>query len=108
MKPDRDDRPQSIRGLMIRLSSTEETLVENPIKKTTCGYINQSSKDSHKDKEYNVNVLEHNDNSSFWKYVLVALMVAAMIAGFIYYNKGGFQTDRPKVEKASYQDYFDK
>ena len=107
MKPDREDRPQSIRGLLVKLSSTEETLVENPIKETNFGSTNQSSKDSNRDKKFNANVLEHNDNSSLWKYVIVALLVGAMVAGYIYYN-GNISNNKPQVEKASYQDYFDK
>ncbi len=90
MKPDREDRPQSIRGLLVKLSSTEETLVESPF-----------------GQEYDVNVSENNDSSSFWKYVIGALLVVALIAGYIYYNDN-LANNKPQVEKASYQDYFDK
>ena len=107
MKPDREDRPQSIRSLLVKLSSTEETLVENPIKETDFGSTNQSPKDSNRDKKFNANVLDHNDVSSLWKYIIVALLVGAMVAGFIYYN-GNMSNNKPQVEKASYQDYFDK
>ena len=107
MKPDREDRPQSIRGLLVKLRSTEETLVENPIGETNFGSTNQSSKDSHRDKKFNANVLDHNDDSSLWKYVIVALLVGAMVVGYIYYN-GNMSNNKPQVEKASYQDYFDK
>ena len=107
MKPDREDRPQSIRGLLVKLSSTEETLVENPIKGANFGSTNQSPKDSNRDKKFNANVLDHNDDSSLWKYVIVALLVGAMVAGYIYYN-GSMSNNKPQVEKASYQDYFDK
>ena len=44
---------------------------------------------------------------SFWKYVIVVLLVGAMVAGYIYYN-GSMSNNKPQVEKASYQDYFDK
>ena len=107
MKPDKEDRPQSIRSLLIKLSSTEETLVENPIKEANFGSTNQSPKDSHRDKKFNANVLDQNDDSSLWKYIIVALLVGAMVAGFIYYN-GNMSNNKPQVEKASYQDYFDK
>ena len=107
MKPDREDRPQSIRGLLVKLSSTEETLVENPIKGANFGSTNQSPKDSNRDKKFNANVLDQNDDSSLWKYVIVALLVGAMVAGYIYYN-GSMSNNKPQVEKASYQDYFDK
>ena len=107
MKPDREDRPQSIRGLLVKLSSTEETLVENPIKETNFGSTNQSTKDSNRYKKFNANVLVQNDDSSLWKYVIVALLVGAMVAGYIYYN-GNMSNNKPQVEKASYQDYFDK
>ena len=107
MKPDREDRPQSIRGLLVKLSSTEETLVENPIKEANFGSTNQSPKDSNRDKKFNANVLDHNDDSSLWKYVIVALLVGAMVVGYIYYN-GNMSNNKPQVEKASYQDYFDK
>ena len=107
MKPDREDRPQSIRGLLVKMSSTEETLVENPIKGANFGSTNQSPKDSNRDKKFNANVLDHNDVSSLWKYIIVALLVGAMVAGFIYYN-GNMSNNKPQVEKASYQDYFDK
>ena len=107
MKPDREDRPQSIRGLLVKLSSTEETLVENPIKEANFGSTNQSPKDSNRDKKFNANVLDQNDDSSLWKYVIVALLVGAMVVGYIYYN-GNMSNNKPQVEKASYQDYFDK
>ena len=107
MKPNREDRPQSIRGLLVKLSSTEETLVENPIKGANFGSTNQSPKDSNRDKKFNANVLDQNDDSSLWKYVIVALLVGAMVVGYIYYN-GSMSNNKPQVEKASYQDYFDK
>ena len=107
MMPDREDRPQSIRGLLVKMSSTEETLVENPIKETNFGSTNHSPKDSNRDKNFNANVLDQNDDSSLWKYVIVALLVGAMVAGYIYYN-GNMSNNKPQVEKASYQDYFDK
>ena len=107
MKPDREDRPQSIRGLLVKLSSTEETLVENPIKGANFGSTNQSPKDSNRDKKFNANVLDQNDDSSLWKYVIVALLVGVMVVGYIYYN-GNMSNNKPQIEKASYQDYFDK
>ena len=107
MKPDKEDRPQTIRGLLLKLSSTEETLVENPIKEANYGSTNQSPKDSNRDKKFNANVLDQNDDSSLWKYVIVALLVGAMVVGYIYYN-GSMSSNKPQVEKASYQDYFDK
>ena len=107
MKPDREDRPQTIRGLLVKLSSSEETLVENPIKEANFGSTNQSPKDSYRDKKFNANVLDQNDDSSLWKYVIVALLVGAMVAGYIYFN-GNMSNNKPQVEKASYQDYFDK
>ena len=107
MKPDKEDRPQSIRGLLVKLSSTEETLVENPIKEANFGSTNQSPKDSNRDKKFNANVLDQNDDSSLWKYVIAALLVGAMVVGYIYYN-GSMSNNKPQVEKASYQDYFDK
>ena len=61
MKPDKEDRPQSIRRL-IKLSSTEETLVENPIKEANFGSTNQSPKDSNRDKKFNANVLDQKDD----------------------------------------------
>jgi serine/threonine-protein kinase len=107
MKPDKEDRPQSIRSLLVKVSSTEETLVENPIKEANFGSTNQSPKDSNRDKKFNANVLDHNDDSSLWKYVIVALLVGAMVVGYIFYN-GNMSNNKPQVEKASYQDYFDK
>lgn len=62
MKPDKEDRPQSIRSLLIKLSSTEETLVENPIKEANFGSTNQSLKDSNRDKKFNANVLDQKDD----------------------------------------------
>jgi serine/threonine protein kinase len=107
MKPDKEDRPQSIRSLLVKVSSTEETLFENPIKEANFGSTNQSPKDSNRDKKFNANVLDQNDDSSLWKYVIVALLIGAMVAGYIYYN-GNMSNNKPQVEKASYQDYFDK
>ena len=107
MKPDKEDRPQSIRSLLVKVSSTEETLVENPIKEANFGSTNHSPKDSNRDKKFNANVLDQNDDSSLWKYVIVALLVGAMVVGYIYYN-GSMSNNKPQVEKASYQDYFDK
>ena len=62
MKPDKEDRPQSIRSLLIKLSSTEETLVENPIKEANFGATNQSPQDSNRDKKFNANVLDQKDD----------------------------------------------
>ncbi len=107
MKPDKEDRPQSIRSLLVKVSSTEETLFENPIKEANFGSTNQSPKYSNRDKKFNANVFDQNDDSSLWKYVIVALLIGAMVAGYIYYN-GNMSNNKPQVEKASYQDYFDK
>ena len=62
MKPDKEDRPQSIRSLLIKLSSTEETLVENPIKEANFGSTNQSPKDSNRDKKCNAHVWDQKDD----------------------------------------------
>ena len=46
---------------------------------------------------------------SFWKYAIgILLIIIVLIIGYIYYTKGGSQPDKPQVEKASYQDYFEK
>jgi serine/threonine protein kinase len=73
------------------VADNEETIIEKPLR-----------------QEYEVNVADKKDSSSFWKYFIVALLIVAMIAGYIYYSNGSFQTNKPQVEKASYQDYFDK
>ena len=68
----------------------EETIIEQPLS-----------------KEYYTNVSDANDNSLSWKFYMIALLIVAMIAGYIYYN-GNMSNNEPQVEKASYQDYFDK
>ena len=68
----------------------EETIIEKPIR-----------------QEYQTNVVEANESSSIWKYIIGALLIVALIVGYIYY-KDSLQTNKPKIEKASYQDYFDK
>lgn len=68
----------------------EETIVEKPFK-----------------QDYAVENEEETDSSSIWKYVIGAL-IAALIAGYIYYNNGSSLKNKPQVEKASYQDYFEK
>ena len=69
----------------------ERTILDNPLR-----------------QEYNVNVTMNNESSSLWKYVITVLLILGLIAGYVYYTNGSSQTNRPKVEKASYQDYFDK
>jgi hypothetical protein len=73
------------------VSDDEETIIEKPLK-----------------QEYKVNIADEKENSSFGKYVVVAFLIVALIAGYIYYSNGSSQTNKPQVEKASYQDYFDK
>ena len=73
------------------VADNEETIIEKPLR-----------------QQYEVNVADEKDSSSFWKYFIVALLIVAMIAGYIYYSNGSSQTNTPQVEKANYQDYFDK
>ena len=73
------------------VADDEETLIEKPI-----------------NQEYKTNDAEVNDSSTIWKYVIGALLIAAMIVGYIYYNNESSQNNKPQIEKASYQDYFDK
>ena len=53
-------------------------------------------------------IAELNEGSSIWKYIIGALLIIALIAGYIYYNNVNSQSDKPQIEKANYQDYFDK
>lgn len=69
----------------------EETIIEKSIR-----------------QEYKTNVAEANEGSSTWKFVIGALLIVALIAGCIYYNNESSQNSKPQIEKASYQDYFDK
>ena len=69
----------------------EETIVEKPFK-----------------QDYAVENVEVSDSSSIWKYVVGALLIAVLIAGYIYYSNSSSLTSKPQVEKASYQDYFEK
>ena len=73
------------------VADDEETIIEKPIR-----------------QEYKTNVAEVNEASSIWKYILGALLIVALIAGYMYYNKVSSQNNKPQIEKASYQDYFDK
>ena len=66
----------------------EETIIEKPIRQNS--------------------VTEVNEGSSTWKYIIGALLIIALIAGYIYYNNVSSQNNKPQIEKASYQDFFDK
>ena len=73
------------------VADDEETIIEKPIR-----------------QEYKTNVAEVNEASSIWKYILGVLLIVALIAGYMYYNKVSSQNNKPQIEKVSYQDYFDK
>lgn len=73
------------------VTDDEETIIEKP-----------------KRQEYKTSVTEVNEGSSTWKYIIGALLIIALIAGYIYYNNVSSQNNKPQIEKASYQDYFDK
>ena len=73
------------------VTDDEETIIEKPIR-----------------QEYKTNVAEENEDSSIWKYIIGAILIVALIAGYIYYNNVSSQNNKPQIEKASYQDYFDK
>ena len=57
---------------------------------------------------YQTAVAEANEGSSIWKYIIGALLIVAVIVGYIYYNNVSSQNNRPQIEKASYHDFFDK
>ena len=59
-------------------------------------------------QEYKTNVTEVKEGSSTWKFIIGVLLIIALIAGYIYYNNVSSQNNKPQIEKASYQDYFDK
>lgn len=59
-------------------------------------------------QEFKTNVEEVYEGSSIWKYVIGALLIVALIAGYIYYNNESSENNKPQIEKASYQDFFDK
>ena len=69
----------------------EETIIEKPIR-----------------LKYKTNVEEANESSSTWIFVIGALLIVALIAGYIYYNNVNSQNSKQQIEKASYQDFFDK
>ena len=73
------------------VTDDEETIIEKP-----------------KRQEYKTSVTEVNEGSSTWKYIIGALLIIALIAGYIYYSNVNSQNNKPQIEKASYQDYFDK
>ena len=73
------------------VADDEETIINNP---------------QYQDQEYIVKNVEENSCSSIWKYVIGALLIVAMVVGYIYY-KDSSQANKPRIEKASYQDYFD-
>lgn len=70
------------------VTDDEETIIEKPIRQNS--------------------VTEVNEGSSTWKYIIGALLIIALIAGYIYYNNVSSQNNKPQIEKASYQDFFDK
>jgi uncharacterized membrane protein YraQ (UPF0718 family) len=70
------------------VTDDEETIIEKPIRQNS--------------------VTEVNEGSSTWKYIIGALLITALIAGYIYYNNVSSQNNKPQIEKASYQDFFDK
>jgi len=73
------------------VTDDEETIIEKPIS-----------------QKYKTSVTEVDDGSSIWKYIVGALLIIALIAGYIYYNNVSSQNTKPQIEKANYQDYFDK
>lgn len=73
------------------VADEEETIIENPIR-----------------QEYKTNLAGVNEGSSIWKYIIGALLIVALIAGYMYYNKVSSHNNKPQIEKASYHDYFDK
>ena len=82
---------QEINSFNTSVTDDEETIIEKPIR-----------------QEYKTNVTEVNEGSSTWKYIIGAILIVALIAGYIYYNNVSSQNNKPQIEKASYQDYFDK
>ena len=48
------------------------------------------------------------ERSSAWKFIIGVLLIVSLIAGYIYFTNGSSPSDNPKVEKVSYQDFFDK
>ena len=82
---------QETKSFDTAVTDDEETIIEKSIR-----------------QEYKTNVTEVNEGSSTWKYIIGALLIVALIAGYIYYNNVSSQNNRPQIEKASYQDYFDK
>ena len=47
-------------------------------------------------------------NNSIWLYIAAALLLIALIVGYYFYSSNNSARNNPQVEKASYQDYFDK
>ena len=83
MKPNREDRPQSVKGVLKSLNTNE-------------GISSPHSKELNE------------ESNSIWKIVIGALLIVSLIVGYFYFNSGSSPSNNPKVEKVSYQDFFDK
>ena len=53
-------------------------------------------------------IISTEGNKTFWRNIAVFLLIVALIVGYYYYSNSHSTGNSPQVEKASYQDYFDK
>ena len=108
MKVNSNERPRNVSVLLSRRGINEKTTDSNRNADRYVGSGEETIVENPSSQGYESANKENDDSSSFWNYVIGVLIIVVLIAGYIYYNKGGFQTSKPQVEKASYQDYFDK
>ena len=97
MKVNRNERPQCVQDITLEsspLSSDygEETIVKIPTEK----------------KEVTLSYSDDQGGSSLWKYVIYVVLIATLVAGYLYYRNTGTSINKPQIEKATYQDFFDK
>ncbi len=104
MKVSKNDRAKSVDVFINEgfLSEQKFNVADTPIDDERTLIDNPSG---HK---YSSGVTENTKSTSLWKYVILALLVIALIVGYIYYSNSRSPLSMPQIEKASYQDYFDK
>ena len=104
MKPNRKERPQSIKEIESRSfrssnSNDESTIVERRIERPAA-------------PSHNYTTHTTGNSSSFWNETKIGIVIVVIIfvlaAGYYYYQNSSISSNKPQIEKASYQDFFDK
>lgn len=104
MKPNRRERPQSINEIERRSfrssnRNDESTIVERRTERPAAPSHNYTTSNVSK-------------SSSFWNEtnigIIIVVIIVVLAAAYYYYQNSSTSSNKPQIEKASYQDYFDK